>query len=894
LFELSFEEFKKFYLFLSKESIFNDIPLKLKEETKFHEESITVKFYRDYKQFKDKIFENLVKNNSQYDKLTLFKKTQKLLDRFIFIWFAEDCGLVAPNLIANTIQKWKVLLQADEYFSLFSRFQKAFHYLNVGYTFQNTVFPAFNGGLFKKDEIIDNSELKIDDDILLNDSLKISAYDFNTELDVNILGHIFEHSLNELEEIAAELKGEILDKTKTKRKKDGIFYTPKYITQYIVDNSIGAICREKKILLNISDIEISELYRKNNKVTKQGKELFETLQTYKNWLFGIKILDPACGSGAFLNQALDFLIVEHNEIDELIAELTGDKVRLFDTDKTILESNIFGVDINEESVEIAKLSLWLRTAKKDRPLSDLNNNIKCGNSLIDNIEIAPEKEFNWTKQFPEIMQNGGFDIVIGNPPYVRADIDKPEYQKQRRWLETCGQYETLYEKWDLMVAFYEKSLKLLKENGIHAFIVSNSITTSKYAFKLHEFILKKYNLISIDYFDEFEVFKGVGVIPVITVIQNKKWNLKVDKITRINTFQNFTLNQLKFQNLTEVEAIKVFKKQYDKFEIKIDYELLNNICYTSVGMVINADEINCKGLFTKDDIISFVKIGNYSKPFVEGKDLKDYLIEQIKYLEWDTDRVPSKLRRKTFSELYEGEKILRGRVTGAVYDNTGIICNDGVIVFKRFCDLANVNQLSITSSITKNNNFKRNELEQISKQYYIKYLLAIINSKFAYWFLNNQRRHRLENYFYPDDFRKLPIPKINTDEQIILAEKAENIMFLKKQIQKKVDNFITIITANIKAQKEFKGIANLTISVKLRNFYDYDFSEYFSELKKLKVVISQKELTEWKEYFDISKTEINELQYQINQTDTVIDKMVYKLYELNSEEIALVEKTDGV
>ena len=131
----------------------------------------------------------------------------------------------------------------------------------------------------------------------------------------------------------------------------------------------------------------------------------------------LKILDPACGSGAFLNQALSFLIEEHKNIDDLIAELTNTPLRIFDTDKAILENNIFGVDINDESVEIAKLSLWLRTAQKGRKLSNLNNNIKCGNSLIDDPELAGDKAFKWEEEFPEIFAKGGFDVVIGNPPY---------------------------------------------------------------------------------------------------------------------------------------------------------------------------------------------------------------------------------------------------------------------------------------------------------------------------------------------------------------------------------------------------------------------------------------------------------------------------------------------
>jgi hypothetical protein len=196
----------------------------------------------------------------------------------------EDCGLIAPNMIANVIQKWKNLLDDDEYFSLFSRFQKTFQYLDVGYTGQNTVYPAFNGGLFHTDDILTIPILKIDDNVLLEHCMKISAYDFNTELDVNILGHIFEHSLNEIEEISAELKGETIDKSKTKRKKDGVFYTPKYVTNYIVENTIGKLCLKNKRIANCRSFEINEKFDKKGKITKQGKELFTKLQEYKKWL----------------------------------------------------------------------------------------------------------------------------------------------------------------------------------------------------------------------------------------------------------------------------------------------------------------------------------------------------------------------------------------------------------------------------------------------------------------------------------------------------------------------------------------------------------------------------------------------------------------------------------
>ncbi|WP_286019113.1 Eco57I restriction-modification methylase domain-containing protein, partial [Candidatus Venteria ishoeyi] len=418
LFYLQKEEFELLNLILNINSVFSDLPQKLKEETKFHDQEISDKLYKDYSDFKNKLYENLIKNNPGNDKLILFKKSQKLLDRFLFILFAEDSGLLPPNSISRIIDTYNKLEELDAYKPIYDIYKQYFGYLNIGRKGKTNVddIPAYNGGLFYVDDLLDN--LKIDDEILINDLLKLSEYDFNTEVDVNILGHIFEHSLAEIEEITAEIEGTTTDKSKSKRKKDGVFYTPKYITQYIVENTIGTLCSEKREELEIKEIEFDGTYRtKDGSLSSKGKKLYKKLNDYKDWLLSLKIIDPACGSGAFLNQSLNFLIQEHKDIDDIIAELTNSALRLFDTEKSILENNLYGIDINEESVEIAKLSLWLRTAHKDRKLSNLNNNIKCGNSLCDDPEIAGEKAFDWRKGFPDIMQSGGFDILIGNPPY---------------------------------------------------------------------------------------------------------------------------------------------------------------------------------------------------------------------------------------------------------------------------------------------------------------------------------------------------------------------------------------------------------------------------------------------------------------------------------------------
>ena len=396
LFNLSKEDFSILYLCLYKENLLSDLPLKIKQASLTQEENITKKLYSDYSTFKRLIFQNIVALNPSFDKLLLYKKTQKLLDRFLFIFFAEDRLLLPPNSVRDILLQWEKLKELDSYVPLYDRFKKYFGYLDKGFVGKHHEIFAYNGGLFEPDEVLDT--IKIDDALLYDHTLKLSDYDYQTDVDVNILGHIFEHSLNEIEEVQAEIEGQAVEKNKTKRKKDGVFYTPKYITKYIVDNTVGTLCIEQKKALCINAEEFGFEKRKYKR-----KELVEKLNSYRNWLLKLTICDPACGSGAFLNQALNFLIEEHRTIDELQAKVLGEAFVLSDIENSILENNLYGVDLNDESVEIAKLSLWLRTAKKGRKLSSLNSNIKCGNSLIDDPAVAGDKAFDWQTEFPNVF-----------------------------------------------------------------------------------------------------------------------------------------------------------------------------------------------------------------------------------------------------------------------------------------------------------------------------------------------------------------------------------------------------------------------------------------------------------------------------------------------------------
>jgi type I restriction-modification system DNA methylase subunit len=458
LFQLAPEEFALMYLCLQKDNILNNLPLTIKEASLVEEDKITKQFYNDYSVFKRELFRDLVKRNAKRlkqnviaseaqqshnednsnelkaleknVKLSLFKKSQKLIDRFLFIFFAEDRDLLPPNSTIQILDKWKADIDFGDERPLYNLFKQYFHFLDEGRkgTTSRAEIYAYNGGLFKPDTILEN--LEIDDDLLYKHTYKLAKYDFSSQVDVNILGHIFENSLNEIESVNAEIEGGEFDKQKSKRKKDGVFYTPKYITKYIVENTVGKLCQEKKDQLGFKEEAYFEIKKGTHQNTK--KQLLEVLDNYRAWLLQITICDPACGSGAFLNQALDFLIKEHRYIDELKAKVLGGGLILSDIENTILENNIYGVDLNEESVEIAKLSLWLRTAQPRRKLNDLSNNIKCGNSIIDSKTVAGDKAFNWQQEFPQIFDKGGFDVIIGNPPYG-AKLS----ETVREYINTC-------------------------------------------------------------------------------------------------------------------------------------------------------------------------------------------------------------------------------------------------------------------------------------------------------------------------------------------------------------------------------------------------------------------------------------------------------------------------
>nr|WP_235893292.1 N-6 DNA methylase [Flavobacterium franklandianum] len=740
------------------------------------------------------------------------------MDRFLFLFFGEDRHLLPPNSVRLILAQWNQLRELDEYTPLYDRFKKYFGYLNTGYKGKQYDVFAYNGGLFIPDEILDS--IIIDDDLLYNHTLKLSEYDFASEVDVNILGHIFENSLNELDEIKAQLEGQEVDKTKTKRKKDGVFYTPKYITKYIVENTIGKLCEEKKAEVNI----IEEDYFTDKKRTNKTKQpLLEKLTNYRNWLLQLTICDPACGSGAFLNQALDFLIEEHRYIDELQAKLFGDAMVLSDVEKSILENNLFGVDLNEESVEIAKLSLWLRTAQPNRKLNDLNNNIKCGNSLIDNVEVTGDKAFNWQTAFPQVFVNGGFDVIIGNPPYVFARDNFKQEEKDF----FVKQYVSAKYQINTYLLFIEKTVHLLKEKGIYGLIIPNSWLMMYSGEGLRKFLLETNKLNQIINLAGYS-FESANVETVILLAEKapiKNENSIQILLNNGNEFYfSHSKQQTEFANNEGFEFKVFLDDESEVFNTKIVVNTfpLNDLVEIKAGLkAYEKDKGEPKQ--SAEDVINRIydydyKFDKDTYKYLEGKDVGRYFTNWAgSYLKYGKQLAAP----RTFN-LFDGKKTIVREITGNFPKCLIATYSEDVYLF-------NMSNIAI--------------IEKANSEISLKYIVAVLNSKLlSYYFVKNTAKsvRKLFPKIILNDLRKFPINKISLIEQQPFIEKADLMSSLNKSIQELSQKFQRTL------EREF---ALQELPKKLQDWYSLSYGDFIKELAKKKVILTLSQKAEWEDYF---------------------------------------------
>ena len=506
------------------------------------EKVLEKQFYHEYRAYRETVYQAIRDANPGYTgtRGRLVRLTQRFLDRCIFILFCEDMGHTLrypPELLRDLlIEESNSKYYEPDDSACWDHMKRLFRAMRDGGKFGPHPIDRFNGGLFEADPDLESlhiptrvfcaekqgasggESLTRHPDTLLYFS---AAYNFghrdgSGERVINLytLGRIFEQSITELEIMEAEADERVSLNKLTKRKTDGVYYTPEWVTHYIVEHTVGTRLADIKAELGYNALPplheeaIAEyrVFQKDKRRSAKTAGLHrDFLQDYRRRLEHLRVVDPACGSGAFLIQALNRLIEEYRWITAEHERLEGTR-DLFDQDeiiRSILSHNLYGVDLNPESVEITKLALWLHTAAPGKPLCALDRNIRCGNSLVasdfyqnQQADLFDENQrervnvFDWDRAFPEVFSHGGFDCVIGNPPYIKlqhfrkAQAEVADYISARYKSAAAG-------NWDMYLPFIEKGVNLLHPDGRMGYIAPNVWMVNDYGQSLRNWIKER-------------------------------------------------------------------------------------------------------------------------------------------------------------------------------------------------------------------------------------------------------------------------------------------------------------------------------------------------------------------------------------------------------------------
>ncbi|MEK6982065.1 MAG: N-6 DNA methylase [Candidatus Micrarchaeota archaeon] len=724
-----------------------------------------------------------IKNNNSkdYSKEELEEIVQTLLDRIIFIRTAEDRKHEAkPD---ETILAILNQYEKDKSISIMECLKKLFKEYDLIYDSKLFTYDESNTKIRHECEYVEIDSAtyyKILKETYEKD--EIYSYKFD-DIDADVLGSMYERYIGRLQ---------------STRKEQGIYYTPTDIVDYIVKNTVGEILKHKKP----DDIDT------------------------------IKVLDMACGSGSFLLKAFDTLdsYYKRKEKDYAQTKLDVENETAKLTRKTkILKNNIYGVDLDLKAVEIAQLNLLLKAAETKHRLPDLRENIKCGNSLIEDQAVAGLRAFDWSKEFSKIIQfdeNGklkdgsGFDVIIGNPPYVRPE-NMPK--NERRYYLESKKYDKFFGRFDLYILFIERALKLLKSGGYFSFIIPFSFLNQNYSKILREWILNDFKIVALIDLSDIKVFEAAAINTCVLVLQKNKPaennSIKIVKPTSLESLERTNIVSIK-QNVFLSTPGCTIRTELNEKKIRLIDKIahgsvnLSEICYIVIGAVPHDSKTGA----SKDRLISEKKTSESFKPYIEGKDMSRYsIVWRGLYLNYQ----PTMMHRPKFPELFENEKLIVRNISTsegllAAYDDEHFYTNDTVSLCVPWNSLRNV---TIKGEKISDKMFEN------SAKHSLLYCLALINSRV----LNFYFKHILSSnlHVYPEAIRNLPIKTLPSGVR--------------------PDHLIELVKDVLSKKKRFEEIG------------------------------------------DKNTDERAKLDKEILQINRRIDRLVYGLYGLTEDEIAIIE-----
>lgn len=876
--KLTEEKIKEFVGIFSKNRIVDQGFVEtLTYESIIEQEDLTGDFYKLFHETRLMLMRSF-EDKKNISRPNAIKYAQMFLNRLIFIFFSEDNDLTISGLFTKQMVK---ILEMDGIkegtTKICDHIQTIFTWMDKG-TAEIDNKIGFDGELFK--DILDRNaffydvrkpefykkiteKTKFRKKPTLNPELKkiveqhkglnpiitnlllMDGYNFKSQITVDILGQIFEQSIGDLEELRSE---EI-----TQKKKEGVFYTPEVITEYLASNTI-----------------IPYLSNEGNKdahalVLEYSKNLEELEKKFTE----IKILDPACGSGAFLVKAADVLLDISKEIQEFkdkrgtystagqyTLEKDFEDVKL----RGIIQNNIYGVDINPESIEITKLSLFIKIATKNKRLFSLSERIKVGNSLVSDSTID-DKAFQWDERFPEVMSFGKFNIIIGNPPYVsqKGTTENPniEYDDREYYRKT---YATLSEqelktrggiKLNLFALWIERAIELLGENGVLGFIVhKNLLKVESYKF-LRKFILEKMTIREICDLGA-GIFKDVvGETVILNLLKQKSEENKIIVKEGIEQIKNQTRGNIVSQDIFNETLDNMFNIYLDKPFLRLKKKLWKDAipletCYDVISF----------GLNTKDNKKYFMPTRKDSswKKAVMGRNVAKWVVKSPGYVYYN-EKVLTRIG--DVDAFDSDEKLILQRIgTGLIasYDDEKLYCYN-----------------STNMILKKDPDFR------------MKYLLCLLNSKLIdyYYIILFSMKAKLTVNITQGYLSQIPIKKISDEKQKRFKQKADSVIDYNKEFLQNKMKFLNRVSSKFNVTKHNK---------KLDSFYDVTFDEFIKEIKKkYDATLSLKEQDEWQDYFEDHKQKLLDVNEKIVKTENEIDEMVYALYDISEEEQKVIE-----
>jgi type I restriction-modification system DNA methylase subunit len=671
-------------------------------------------------------------NNKQLDDDEINFAVQQTIDRIIFMRISEDRGVEPYGTLKYALK------EGDYYQNLFEQFRKADEKYNSG------IFD------FKKDHI--SEHLKIENKIIktiLNELYYPSPYAFDA-MPVEILGTAYEQFLGKVIRITAAHHAKIEEKPEV-RKAGGVYYTPQYIVEYIVKNTVGKLVHGK------TPKEISK----------------------------IKIVDPACGSGSFLIGAYQYLLDFHkNYYSNYGKPSKGGKENTLTPagqlttaeKKRILLNNIFGVDIDVNAVEVTKLSLLLKCMEgeteasiatqlrlfNERVLPTLDNNIKDGNSLVNTdfytgaLDFGEEKKikpFNWQNSFPDVFMQEGFDIIIGNPPYVMLQN-----------LETREVFDYALEKFysakykiDTYQLFIEQSIKLIKARGLLGFITPNTFLKNIHAEPLRKFILENTTIKEILLFN-YSVFSAASVDTCIFILEKgkttkgNKFAVNIsDVVFNVKRFSSIDQSFLALNNRTDFNLLISDNDSEVLNKILKNSKTLNDFCGAYFGIQT----------FDRNKYVSEERNNNHYEPVIDGENIEPYHLKPSKEF---VNYIPTAIKSGGNEAIYRQDRICIRQI-GAYPIATFVPAN----IF--------------TLNTIYNVYLKEKNLANL------KFLLGITNSNATrfFWKKNNSDEKKTFPKIKKEAILSLPIPTITKDNKSLHDEIVKLVDQLLKLNEEKAE-----------------------------------------------------------------------------------------------------------